>query len=291
MVKFENGAVLLGDAPSDCPLKNLRTHTLHVALALTSHLPESDDPEEYGDGDPGLMPEWHSTGEWLSAAAGIGSIEYAMLDRASLFDDQGLCESATEYFDGRDKLQKKFFSALTRFSLIWSSFEAAAELITPRGSEKSAVQKARAYILQHFTGRQFEHFEGCVLGRLKQHVKHSAYNRDLIGLFNFGPGAAAVDGGMRVVQEIRNTFAHGGLELPDDAEGHPIPVCIIDLSSRIVLFGIQALIWCRLKEIPGYIIEASYIGGGRTRKLRPLLKSIHLQHGKLLGGSKEPRAR
>lgn len=305
MFKYEeNGSIVLEEAPVDCPLKNLRTHALHVAMALTSHIPDDavleqfgdrdrgiipdltshvpddGDSEEFIDRDPGMMPEWHATGEWLSAAAGIGRIEYTMMDRSSLMDDMGLCEPATEYFDSRDKLQRNFISALTRFSLIWNSFEAAAELITPRGSDKSAINKARAYILRHFDGAPFEHFEGCVLGRLKEHVKQSAYKENLIGLFNFGPGAAAVDGGMRVVQEIRNTFAHGGLDLPDDVNEHPVPVCIINLSSRIVLMGIQALIWCRLKQMPSFRVEASYINGGRVSELRPLLETIHLQPGK-----------
>lgn len=251
-------------------LKDLRTHNLHLALALTS--PDLSKGSDWDRADP----EWMLIGEWLSAAAGIVSMTYGKLDHGSMLDSMGLCEPATEHYNRRDKLQSEFLTALSRFSLIWGAFEAVAEMVAPRGGNRSVVLPAREYLKREFNlGSPLVGFE-CVLLSLKEHVKLSDFRKDLIGLFNFAPGNDSIDGGIRVVYELRNKLAHGVLALPEDAEGHPIPVCIINLSSKLVLLTIQMLMWSYLKNRSQFIVAAEHITKRKRADLRPLLEFIHL---------------
>ncbi len=178
---------------------------------------------------------------WLMIASGIKKVDF-IWNRFDKTDSKEWCRPSYEYDLAKGNISQLYIDQLTVFNYVWGGFE---NLLTKRYS-KSQIKKIGKINLcikelenldelpikdyDVFKERFFLMFNSCLKKNIIEYKK--TIPKDEI----------------KIIYNIRNKFAHGDLEFPEDIEynsnfNNPIDLIkLIQASTRLVLFYIQSLV-------------------------------------------------
>jgi len=234
--------------------------------------------------------------EWLLNAA--------MIDKVSLLPDPNntsmMCRPAWEYEEANAKLKEDYITALTRFHFIFLAFETLIKLLYRKKSNMGSPLKTQIYIKNYFPSLICPNEYTCKLYSLRKFVLRSCFLDDLSTAFRqqdsktFRPSA-----GIKIVNELRNTFAHGSFIFPepddwrllDNKTSSSYELQCIRTSSRLTLMTIQFLLLAYSKERNFYTFDIydtpSYKPEDMGTDLISLIFFAHLDNGWLIKRSEE----
>lgn len=221
---------------------------------------------------------------WLMIASGIKSVNF-IWNRFDKTGSKEWCRPAYEYDLAKGNINQLYINELTVFSYVWGGFE---NLLSKRFS-KSQIKKTGKINLCIKEIENYEELPIIDYPVFKEKfllVFKNSLSKNLISYEKKMPKEE-----IKIIYNIRNKFAHGDLEFPDDIDYNlnlysPLDLIkLIRSSTRIVLFHIQCLIFKLSKEtiINSYLdniftnIEIDEYGDG----LLPadfILSRIHLKH-------------
>lgn len=202
---------------------------------------------------------WDKSFEWIYLASSILNVT-AQPDR---FDGYKHCDIIQGHMEEEGKLYSDLAKQIAVFNFVWCGFESMAKNATvylPEDTQKkyrnSIVMRSVEYLniaydydflpipLYHET-----------LEALKNAIqKHKGY--DLKELTKNDNDVCFMAEGLSIVRSIRNSFAHGSAEVPkikeltrSEVDTDPfVHIELVQLSTRIVLFSIQALLISYIRE-------------------------------------------
>lgn len=183
--------------------------------------------------------------DWLMVAAGINSIEFSW-NQFDPYNAAIWCNSASEYDEAKSEITQAYVYELTLFNYIWGGFEnLVSDIFTRQQLKKygkvncvTKLIKEKGYfpIIEH--QKTIEEFSDLIQYKFEEELmeipKNNFQNYDQNGI------------ALQLIYKLRNEFAHGDLYFPD-VHGYTFInskklINLIELSSRIVLFYMQALI-------------------------------------------------
>lgn len=225
-------------------IKELHEHCANVAYALGIL-------ENYRDHISLNRHDVERIYNWLWLAGSIVNVEVDFIRHDINF---GYCKDADYYQLNTETLQRRFATQLTTFNFAWVSLEGLISAIISKSQlKKYGKINAACFLLKQQLERTpaIPHYKEYLLDLLQNIVNHPYYKNDI----NFDIEISGKSGlGIRSVYGIRNSFAHGALRLPqlnedDDFLANPeIDIRIIEVSTRIVLLTMQALLMAQLKD-------------------------------------------
>ncbi|NJB35321.1 hypothetical protein [Croceivirga sp. JEA036] len=192
---------------------------------------------------------------WLMIASGIKSVDFNW----NRFDKTGAgwCRPAYEYDVAKSKITQLYLNELTVFNYIWGGFESllskmySKSQIKKKGKVNLCVEKFED--LKKFPVLKYEVLKKQFFALFKSSLEKKLieYKKDI-------PKEE-----IRIIYNIRNKFAHGDLEFPEDMEynGNLIYptnlIKLINYSSRVVICHIQSLIFLsnRNNTVYSYLSE------------------------------------
>lgn len=202
-------------------LKNLQEHCSDLALII----------------NPLGFSEAH---DWLMIASGIESMNFSW-NRYDKTGQKQYCRPAYEYDVSKGVITLKYINQLTIFNYIWGAFENLSSKIFTK-SKINKIGKVNCVIKLtedkgFFPVYQYEkikssfylNFRNVLQSKLLIYEKKNFSNE------------------LKIVYELRNKFAHGNMEFPEDIEysdNYRNPILLINLieiSSRVVLCYIQSI--------------------------------------------------
>jgi len=184
---------------------------------------------------------------WLMIASGIKKIDF-IWNRFDKTDSKEWCRPAYEYDVAKGNISQLYINELTVFNYIWGGFE---NLLSKMYS-KSQIKK---YGKINLCLKEFENLEDLPIkdyNVFKQRfflMFNSSLKKNLIEYKKTIPIEE-----IKIIYNLRNKFAHGDLEFPEDIEynsnfNNPIDLIkLIKSSSRIIICYIQSLILQLNKE-------------------------------------------
>lgn len=187
--------------------------------------------------------------DWLDLASAIKNVSVDF----NYYDDTNYCGTAYDYNKFKSIKLSSISTSLSTFQYIWFAFELLCKCLPIKPLPKklkngrvSFVDCAQFYIKNNFDERSSDRifFYTETLRNLHIEVKKLSHH-NLGDLFyeNYYTSQSGI--GIQVVRSIRNIFAHGATfvqEHEDYTFDQHLDESIIDISSRIVLFTIQALL-------------------------------------------------
>lgn len=181
---------------------------------------------------------WYRTSDWLRMASGLEDVEVdtTKFDMAAMF-----CSLAVPYELALRRDTSAWALDLTRFLFCWNALESAtAAVIPPIRVRRGLVSAATAYLLAHPVDPLPTHYD-CTLRNVVFVASRYAEFRELGQVAALEPALTA---GVRTAARFRNTYVHGGLEIPapEGWGGGVSPSrAIIRYASRLALFGVQLI--------------------------------------------------
>ncbi|WP_036156544.1 hypothetical protein [Maribacter forsetii] len=178
---------------------------------------------------------------WLMIASGIKKIEFNW-NRFDKTDSKEWCRPSYEYDVAKGNVSQLYINELTVFNYVWGGFE---NLLSKRYS-KSQIKKVGKINL---CVKEFENFDELLIEDYKVFKErfflmfNNSLEKNLIEYKKIIPQEE-----IKIIYNIRNKFAHGDLEFPEDTEynsqlNSPIDLIkLIRASTRIILCYIQNLI-------------------------------------------------
>ncbi|MFD2434321.1 hypothetical protein ACFSO9_12705 [Mesonia maritima] len=178
---------------------------------------------------------------WLMIASGIKKVDFSW-NRFDKTDSKEWCRPAYEYDVAKGNISQLYINQLTVFNYVWGGFE---NLLTRRYSKNQIKKNGKINLcikelanLDELPIKDYDVFEQrfsfffnyCLENELLEYKKQVPKDK------------------IKIIYNIRNKFAHGDLEFPEDIEynfnfKNPVGlVKLINCSTRIVLFHIQSLI-------------------------------------------------
>ncbi len=192
---------------------------------------------------------------WLMIASGIKSVDFNW----NRFDKTGgeWCRPAYEYDVAKGKTTQLYLNELTVFNYVWGGFES---LLSKMYSKSQIKKKGKVNLcVEEFEGlKKFPVSKYEVLKKQFFVLFKSSLQKKLIEYKKDIPKEE-----IRIIYNIRNKFAHGDFEFPEDIEYNtnlinPINLIkLINYSSRIVICHIQSLIFLsnRNNTVYSYLSE------------------------------------
>ena len=187
--------------------------------------------------------------DWLEMASAVRNVSVDF----NYYDDTSYCGTAYDFQKERSGVIATVSTALTTFQYIWNAFELFCKCLEmnklPNGlkdGRPSFVDNAQLFIKERFDS-QFINKMICysdTLDQLRSETSELSFH-DFTAFFEMNAYTNQIGIGIQVIRQIRNLFAHGAIHAPQ-SKNHTwdkyIDGKVIDLSSRIVLITIQALI-------------------------------------------------
>ncbi|OZI12081.1 hypothetical protein CEW92_08455 [Bacillaceae bacterium SAS-127] len=190
--------------------------------------------------------------DWLNMASGVVNVEIV----TELYDSSiYVCGSAMDYSKEKSELWSELSKSFVTFNFIWGSMEGVIALITPENDKDSMVYRGLKYLKENY---KVSTIQGYV----------QSYN-DLYAMFKTQVSSSELAKlerksvqakGLYLVSKLRNQFAHGSRYFPEPDEYNDElnnDIEIIKMSSRIVLFTIQMLLYAKYGEKDFYIENPS----------------------------------
>lgn len=179
---------------------------------------------------------------WLMIASGIKSVDF-IWNRFDKTDSKEWCRPAYEYDVAKGNISQLYINELTVFNYVWGGFE---NLLSKRFS-KSQIKKVGKINLCIKELESFEELPILDYSVFKDRfflVFKTSLSKNLINYKKDIPEEE-----IKIIYNIRNKFAHGDLEFPDDMDydsnlNNPIDLIkLIRSSTRIVLCHIQSIMF------------------------------------------------
>lgn len=178
--------------------------------------------------------------DWLMIASGIENISFSW-NRYDKTGQKQYCRPSYEYDISKGEITLKYINQLTIFNYIWGAFENLTSKIYTK-SKINKIGKVNCvirligdkgffpvYEYEKIKTNFYFNFKNVLQNKLLKYEKKDFSNE------------------LKIVYELRNKFAHGNLEFPEDIEystSFRDPMHLIDLmeiSSRVVLCYMQAI--------------------------------------------------
>jgi hypothetical protein len=220
---------------------------------------------------------FYSVQEWLHIASGVMGVDFD----SGRFDTCWMyCKNIGEYEDKKSELLSSLIHQLTTFNFIWGSLETLNNIINPEPAPgvRGKINATCYFLKNHYEPKPNLPFYNNVVSDLREDICSNVFYKKLNAEFKLRPHVGVSSIGLYIVYKIRNHFAHGSLSLPEpdlDASGQQESSDwkIINLSSRVVLLTIQALLLTILEK------ESAKIDFyNEETELNNLLWHLHLQH-------------
>ena len=196
-----------------------------------------------------IIPTSDMAADWLEMASAVKSVSVDL----NYYDDTSYCGTAYNFQKERSDVIASVSTALSTFQYIWSAFELLCKCLeinqlpkNLKSGRPSFVDNAQFYIKQRFDSKFINNiiFYSETLDQLRSETSQLSFH-DLTALYEMNAYTNQLGVGIQVVRSIRNLFAHGAIHAPHSEDytwDKYIDEKIIDLSGRIVLFTIQALL-------------------------------------------------
>jgi hypothetical protein len=182
---------------------------------------------------------------WFQLASGIKEVSY----KSDMYDDLvQWCGPAIEYENEKSKFHSRLIKELAIFSFIWGGFEAYLDTIElPKCPKYPGKINSVNFLLKERFENNFsslKYYPSVVKFLTKLILKNPWYLKGNNMLTINNCDSSKING-LRIVYQIRNSFAHGAFRINEPPDWNiikPFDIPIIAASSRIVLFTIQMLI-------------------------------------------------
>lgn len=178
---------------------------------------------------------------WLMIASGIKKIDF-IWNRFDKTGSKEWCRPSYKYDAAKGNISQLYINELTVFNYVWGGFENLLSNIYSKSQIKK-IGKINLCI------KEFENLEELPI------VDYNVFKERFFLMFNSSLKKNLIEykkaipkEEIKIIYNIRNKFAHGDLEFPEDVEfnsnfHNPIDlVKLIKSSTRIVLCHIQSLI-------------------------------------------------
>jgi|GEM_PF-5534943 len=178
---------------------------------------------------------------WLMIASGIKNVDFHW----NRFDKTGTkewCSPSYEYDVAKSKISQLYVYELTIFNYVWGAFENLLSNSYSKNQIKK-IGKVNLCIKTLETFEQLPILEYPVIKNTFFEFFEVAMNNKLM---NYNKKLPKEE--IKVIYDIRNKFAHGEIEFPEDVDynyGFIDPndlIKLISISTRVVICHIQSLI-------------------------------------------------
>jgi len=221
------------------------------------------------------------TSDWLSVSSGIVKIDYQW-NRFDKTESSQWCRPAWEYDVAKSEIINVYVETLTIFNYIWGSFESLVmELFSKTEIKKFGKVNCVTKLI-----KEKKYFPILDCSEIKKDFS-IAINKIEFETLKISDKFDINGVELQLVYKIRNDFAHGDMDFPeamDYSYSNPNNLIeIIDLSSKIVLLYIQALLIYFTENKKIFFYSDSYFNNVDTDEISEdifihyLLSRIHLE--------------
>lgn len=226
-------------------MRSIRRHSYLLSCFIRNEVPLSASKVHLKD----ITPTSDMVADWLEMASAVRDVSVDF----NYYDDTSYCGTAYDFQKERSGVIATVSTALTTFQYIWNAFELFSKCLEisnlPNGlkdGRPSFVDNVQFFIKERFDSQFINKmiFYSDTVDQLRSETSELSFH-DFTDFFEMNAYTNQIGIGIQVVRQIRNLFAHGAIHAPQ-SENHSwdkyIDGKVIDLSSRIVLLTIQALI-------------------------------------------------